>query len=131
MGPQRTRVLVAVAAVLNWVGLVAIGSAWIVYVQVAGDLRCQHPLAGDSLYGELRWSKWPPGPTCTWTKEAVGFDDVRGPSPVMSIWLVAVAVLGLVAVLMVRRAWQGRNPGSGSGPGAAGVGEPAASRGSS
>lgn len=50
-----------------------------------------------SNYGTLGWSVLPPGPTCTWTVEANGFDKVQGPSPVMSVWLITLIVLGIVA----------------------------------
>jgi hypothetical protein len=92
---------VAVVAVLNWVGLLLIGLVWILYVESAGDLRCEHS-AGNPIFGELRWSRWPPGPTCVWTKRVHGFDEVWGPGPLMSIWLLLLAALAAVAVATVR-----------------------------
>jgi hypothetical protein len=88
-----------VGAVLGFLVLAGIGIGWGIAIEVLDDGYCEQ---GDSNYGELSWSVVPPGPVCTWTAEANGLDEVRGPTPVMSIWLAAVVGLGALAVWGIR-----------------------------
>jgi hypothetical protein len=57
---------------------------------------------GEYNYGEFGWLTVPPGPTCTFTQEEHGFDQVRGPNLGMSIWLALVgagtATAGVIAI---------------------------------
>lgn len=86
---------------LAWLAVAAIGVAYGLHVWRTGDVYCQvAPKVYD--YGELSWSVLPPGPVCTFTADAHGFDGVRGPYPVMSIWLL-VLVVGAVAFVVARR----------------------------
>jgi hypothetical protein len=85
-----------------WLLILLVGVAYAALVVLAfGDAYCE-PFPGGSDYGELRWSVWPPGPTCTFTAEVHGFDEVRGPYPVMSIWLAVLAVGGVLWVKLLR-----------------------------
>jgi hypothetical protein len=88
-------------AVLAWVSVLLIGLAWLMLIFGLGWVFCDR---GNSVYGELRWSLFPPGPMCTWTREANGVDAHQGPTAVMSIWLVTLLAGGLVAWLLVRMA---------------------------
>ena len=88
-------------ALLGWVFVLLIGLAWLMLILGLDWGYCDR---GDSVYGELRWSLVPPGPTCTWTIKADGVDAHQGPTAVMSIWLVTLLVGGLVAWLLVRMA---------------------------
>lgn len=101
-------VAVGVAAVA-WFMLLVGGLAYAAYLQDLGSAFCV-PFEGSSQYGEFRWSILPPGPTCSFTMSVHGFDETRGPTPVMSIWIVVLA-LGLLTTIAllaeVRR--QGRN----------------------
>lgn len=88
-------------AVVGWFCVLLIGLAGAMLILVLDWGYCER---GDSVYGELRWSLLPPGPTCTWTLEADGFDARQGPTAVMSIWLATLVAGGLIAWLLVRRA---------------------------
>jgi hypothetical protein len=104
---QRWPGLWRVAAVLlavSWTGLLVLGLAWSVLITFAGDLYCEHS-AGDSYFGEFSWSIVPPGPQCTWTTGTSGIDETYGPTPVISIWLLALLTLGGLVVWVVRQAW--------------------------
>lgn len=75
------------------------GMAAAVLVEMAGQF-CEWP-EGDSNYGAVTWSAFPPGPGCTWTEERNGVDARHDPTPGESaavvIWLVVVTVSGTVA----------------------------------
>lgn len=86
---------------LAWFIIAAIGTGYGLLVWDMGEMYC--PIEqGLSTYGELSWSILPPGPVCTFTPDVHGFDEVRGPYPVMSIWLL-VLVIGAVAFVVARR----------------------------
>ncbi len=87
--------------ILGWSGTLLVGLAYAGVLQLLGDANCE-PTPGSSTYGEFGWSLMPPGPTCTFTAEVHGFDEVRGPTPVMTIWLVAV-VIGAGACMYLLR----------------------------
>ncbi len=93
--------MAAVVAGTLWVAVAIVGLGWGAVVQVLDDGYCEKV---DSNYGKLSWSVVPPGPVCTWAADANGVDEVEGPSPVMSVWLVSLGVLGGVTVWLVRRA---------------------------
>jgi hypothetical protein len=93
--------ILAGLAVLGWAFVLVIGLAWLILILGLDWGYCGR---GDSTYGELSWSLLPPGPTCTWTKEADGFDAHQGPTAVMSLWLLSLLAGGLVARLLVRTA---------------------------
>ncbi len=85
---------------VGWAGLLSIGLAWASYVIVTGPLYCEHPTES-SKYGDLSWSILPPGPQCSW---ASGHGtEVQEPTPVMSIWLVLLLVLGGLTLWVARR----------------------------
>ncbi len=101
--PGRPTCLVLLISV--WVLFLVIGVGYAAMVILLGSAYCE-PFEGSSQYGELRWSLWPPGPTCSFTKSVHGFSETRGPTPVMTMWLVGLAVgLCLVIVLI---AWRHR-----------------------
>lgn len=104
----------AVLLVLGWTGLLLLGLGWRAFV-AADDLYCEHS-TGDSNFGELSWSIVPPGPVCTWTTERNGFDERYGPTPVMSIWLLALLVIGGLVVWVTRRAWSRQTSVAASSP---------------
>lgn len=90
----------------GWTVFLLVGLSYAALVQWMGDLDCEASV-GDSNYGSRGWSALPPGPTCTFTRELNGFARVDGPTPVMTVWLVVLA-LGAVAYLaLVRRPRRG------------------------
>ena len=108
-GRLRRR-LFAYIATAAWVVVLLAGLGYGALVQLHGAAYCE-PFEGSSQYGELRWSVFPPGPTCTFTANVNGFDEVRGPYPVMSAWLLVLAVGGVACVALLRRS---RESGSAS-----------------
>ena len=80
-----------------WLAVLVVGVAYGVLVNDMGELYCE-PVEGSSDYGDFAWSVLPPGPTCTFNASVHGFDGVRGPTPVMSVWLATLAVGALVSV---------------------------------
>ena len=84
--------------VLATLGLAVIGGLYGLLLQFVGDMACPTP-GRDSEWGTLSWSVLPPGPRCTWTEELNGIDRVEGPGPVMTAWLLTLAV----AVVVERR----------------------------
>jgi hypothetical protein len=99
---RRPMRLLAYLAVALWFLVLFVGVAYGASIVALGNGYCE-PFEGGSTYGELRWSVWPPGPTCTFTAEVHGFDEVRGPYPVMSIWLAALVAGGVLCVSLLRR----------------------------
>ena len=98
------RILVRALLATAWVVVLLVGLAYAALVEMSGDTYC--PITPDSsTYGTQGWSVVPPGPTCTFSAELRSVDDVtslaevRGPTPVMSIWL-GVLGLGVVAFVM-------------------------------
>lgn len=106
---KRLRMAIAVLVVLAWLGLAAIGVTYAAFRQVSGWASCEHE-RGDSNYGEFSWSAIPPGPVCTWTLAGNGFDDSKGPTPVMSLWLLSLVGLGVAAVWAIRTASRYESP---------------------
>ena len=96
----RRRGLLAALAVGLWLGVTLPGAAVAVLQLSFGDLDCLAP-GSDSNYGRKDWSVAPPGPRCVWTRELNGFVAEDEPSGLWSVWLVAVAASGLVAVWSV------------------------------
>lgn len=87
------------------IGTLAVSFAGCAYgarLEQVGDINCQ-AADGDYTYGSFGWSTVPPGPTCTFTRAAHGFDEVRGPSPVMSVWLALVAAGAATSAVLVIR----------------------------
>lgn len=113
-GPKesnRSRLRVAILIAMGiWIMVFLVGIAYTVIVGILGSTVCE-PFEGSSQYGELRWSAWPPGPTCTFRESVHGFDEVRGPSPAATVWLVALG-LGMCVIaglsLLYRRRYRGR-----------------------
>jgi len=101
-GGRWGRRMLAYIATAAWTVVLLAGLGYGALVQHLGDAYCE-PFEGSSQYGELRWSAFPPGPTCTFTADVHGFDAVRGPYPVMSTWLLVLAVGGAVCIVLVRR----------------------------
>jgi hypothetical protein len=97
--------ILAGVAVLGWFCVLLIGIGWAMLILVLDWGYCNR---GDSVYGQLRWSLVPPGPTCTWTVEADGFDAYQGPTAVMSIWLATLVAGGLMAWILLGKARFGR-----------------------
>jgi hypothetical protein len=98
-GLRRWLIAVAVA---GWTVLLLLGLAVVAERQWIGDLGCEAS-TGDSNYGTHGWSVLPPGPTCTYTRDLNGYDQVDGPTPAMSIWLAGLAIGGVICVTLVRR----------------------------
>lgn len=80
-----------------------VGCAYGASLEQVGDINCQ-AAEGEYTYGEFGWSTVPPGPTCTFTRAEQGFDEVRGPTPVMSVWLALVVAGAATTAVMVLRA---------------------------
>ncbi|MGB6059327.1 MAG: hypothetical protein WBF71_13805 [Microthrixaceae bacterium] len=87
--------------ILAWSGTLLVGLAFAWLLDNLGDSNCE-PTPGSSTYGKFGWSLIPPGPTCTFTAEVHGFDQVRGPSPVMTIWLAVLVIGAGVGVHLLR-----------------------------
>ncbi|MGB3409990.1 MAG: hypothetical protein WBA45_02235 [Microthrixaceae bacterium] len=85
--------------ILGFGGFLVAGLVVWTPIEGMGDSFCESA-ADSSNYGEMSWSLAPPGPQCTFTVESNGFDEVRRPSPLMSLWLTAL-VLASTAVLVV------------------------------
>lgn len=85
-----------------WVAVLVLGVAYGILVNDADDLNCE-PTPGSSDYGDFAWSVLPPGPTCTFTEALHGFDGVRGPQPVISVWMATLAIGGMLSVATLRR----------------------------
>lgn len=85
-----------------WAAVLLIGLAYAAFINNTGDLGC-NATTGGSNYGQFGWSVSPPGPTCTYTANLNGFDSVVGPTPVMSVWLVALVAGGIAVVSLIRR----------------------------
>jgi hypothetical protein len=96
--------VLAFFVVVPWFLLFTVGVGWAVFIESFELSYCEHD-RHDSASGELSWSVLPPGPVCTWTVEENGFADTRGPTPVMSLWLLSLLGLGYVTVLAVQRLW--------------------------
>jgi hypothetical protein len=99
----RQRLARAIAAAIVWTAVLFVGFVHAALAQFLGSSACEAS-PGDSNYGEFGWSLLPPGPTCTFTEEANGFAEVRGPGPYMSVWLFVLVVGGWVCVRLFRRA---------------------------
>lgn len=87
--------------ILGWAAILSMTLAYVVAWTYFGDLSCE-AFPDTSSYGEVVWSVVPPGPICTFTEANNGFDEVRGPSPVMSI-LIFLLIAGGVLVAMLLR----------------------------
>lgn len=101
LGDRRRARSLASWAVAGWWLVLLTGIGHGAMVLLIGDAYCE-PFEGSSTYGTLRWSALPPGPTCTFVAEFHGFDAVRGPYPVMSIWLAVLAIGGALCVALLR-----------------------------
>lgn len=99
-GARMLRVVVAVGLTISWMAIAIVGLGWAALIDFLGDTYCER---GDSNYGELSWSRLPPGPVCSWTEQRNGFTETYGPTPVMAIWLLALLVLGFIALRFIRR----------------------------
>jgi len=103
----RRWVVAAAVAAIFWFALAILGTVGLASVAVLGDAACEK---SESNYGKLSWSTIPPGPVCTWTTSLNGVDEVAGPGPIMSLWLVSLGVLGGGSIWLVRRAYQETDP---------------------
>lgn len=99
--PTDPRALARIAAVI-WAIALVVGLGYAILINDMAELYCE-PIAGSSDYGAFASSIIPPGPTCTFTEAVHGFDAVRGPSPVMSVWLVSLALGAMWILLLLRR----------------------------
>lgn len=99
----RHGLAVAVGAVAASIGFVTflVGALWMAFIGVSASTYCER---GDSNYGALTWSKLPPGPVCTWSDQTHGGASTTGPTPVMSVWIIVMILLGVVAVIGFRSA---------------------------
>ena len=80
-----------------WVLLAIVYTASIVEQRFSRDLGCEYR-AGDSIYGEARWSNWPVGRVCEFRPPAVAVPETQGPGWETSIVLVMLASSGLLFV---------------------------------
>jgi len=101
MSKPRRRVYAI--AIVAWVVIATVGVGWAFLIEVLDFGYCESSV-GDSNFGELSWSVFPPGPVCSWTVASNGFADTRGPTPVMAAWLLTLAVLGLLTIRLGRAA---------------------------
>ena len=107
----RVSTAVLLIAIGLWSLTLLVGLGYAVLVNSLGSMYCE-PFEGSSQYGELRWSVWPPGPTCSFTQSVHGFSETRGPTPVMTIWIAAIGIgLCLIVALIVRRQSRRTAPG--------------------
>ncbi len=84
-----------------WAAVLLVGIAYAILINDS-DVYCE-PADGSSNYGDFAWSVFPPGPTCTFNEAVHGFDEVRGPNPGMSIWLIALVVGAVLCIELLRR----------------------------
>lgn len=90
----------ALTAIMIWAAVLLVGIAYAILI--SDDLYCE-PVDGSSDYGDFAWSVFPPGPTCTFNEAVHGFDEVRGPNPGMSIWLIALLLGAVLCIELLRR----------------------------
>jgi hypothetical protein len=90
------RVMIASLLIVSWVVITVAGVVPGVLLTTMGDGLCEAH-NGDSNYGFMEWSWAPPGPHCAWTVESNGFASSSRPSPIWSVWLAAVVVVGCLA----------------------------------
>lgn len=102
MGQRAFYRRMTVIAAALWVLGAVVGLGWIWLVSSLGDAGCEHR-DGDSNYGELTWSLFPPGSKCTWTVSQNGVDEVEGPSWHGTAYLVSM-VIGAGATALIFRA---------------------------
>ena len=112
--PVRLFARLAVAA---WVLVLLLSVGYVALVHLLGEEYCEvfegsSIFENNAVYGELRWSALPPGPTCTFTKDVHGFDEVRGPYSFLSIWLGALVVGGALCIAVLRRLHQPEGTGA-------------------
>ncbi len=110
-GQRRSTSHLGIRLLIATLVVLLVGCAYGARVEQMGDIYCQ-AAEGDYTYGELGWSTVPPGPTCTFTEAEHGFDEVRGPSPVMSVWLAVVATGAATTAVVALR----ERTTSGTGP---------------
>lgn len=100
---HRRRTAIAALLVIGWSVITLAGAGTGALLSSMGDLNCEADPADaragfrDSNYGRMEWSFVPPGPHCVWTVRMNGFAASDRPSPVWSLWLLAVIVLGPLA----------------------------------
>ena len=91
---------------IGWLGVavallvIAIPVAEFAYFAIVGDEACSR---GDSDFGVSSWSWIPPGPVCRYDG-LEGTVETVGPSPFMSLYLVAALVFVWLLVVRRRRA---------------------------
>ena len=98
----RSRPHLANRLIIGTLAVLLAGCAYGARAEQVGDINCK-AADGEYTYGSFGWSTVPPGPTCTFTRAAHGFDEVRGPSPVMSVWLTLVAAGAAGSAVLVLR----------------------------
>lgn len=94
---RRSKRLTALAVGILWCTIATPGLVGALLISYSEPVYCAAPTdAGGSVYdiGELSWSVVPPGPRCTWTNRPGGIDRTQGPSPVWSMWVLILLVLG-------------------------------------
>lgn len=100
---HRRGTAIAAVLVISWLVITFAGAGYGAAISSMGDLGCEAdpedaPVGfRDSNYGRMEWSSVPPGPRCVWTIEVNGFAASDRPSPIWSLWLLTVIVLGLLA----------------------------------
>ena len=93
--------LAAITLSITWAAIAFVGLAYAVFLEFLDDSACER--GGDSNYGDFRWSLLPPGPVCTWTEERNGFAARDSVGLLTSVWLLALLVLGFMAVRAIKR----------------------------
>lgn len=92
----KRRLIIASLLICSWVVIALAGVVPAVLLTSMGDGFCEAG-NGDSNYGFMEWSWAPPGPHCVWTVESNGFASSSRPSPIWSVWLATVVVVGCLA----------------------------------
>lgn len=95
-GHSRSRSNLLSGLVALWIGAVVIGVGGFSFTVFLGDLGCEARV-GDSNYGVQTWSWVPLGHGCKWTRADNGFDGTKGPGPLPSVYVGAIAI-GAVAL---------------------------------
>ena len=100
---HRRQAAIAALLVISWLVISFAGAGAAAVLSGMGGAGCEADPADapvgfrDSNYGRMEWSSVPPGPHCVWTVEVNGFAASDRPSPIWTLWLLTVVVLGLLA----------------------------------
>jgi len=104
---RGSKYLPALALSMLWCLIAAPGIVGGLLISSFDTTYCAAPTGtkGSSYdIGELDWSLVPAGPRCTWADEQDGSDRTRGPSPIWTMWLLTLLILGWLIMRAARGA---------------------------